>query len=70
MDKSTRAPRELETREKAERPKQWMPPKLLPDPHPEEGYAFRWIRTSTLNNSFFKPLVMIPCLFVPASAPS
>jgi hypothetical protein len=42
-----RTPRELETRAKAERPKQWMPPTALPDPHPEEGYAFRWIRIST-----------------------
>ena len=48
MDKTNRAPRELETREKAERPKQWMPPKLLPDPNPEEGYAFRWIRIASL----------------------
>lgn len=31
-----------------ERPKQWMPPQLLPDPNPEEGYAFRWIRISSL----------------------
>ncbi len=47
MEKSNRAPRELETREKVERPKQWMPPQLLPDPTPEPGYAFRWIRIST-----------------------
>jgi hypothetical protein len=44
MEKSTRTIRELDTREQAERPKQWMPPKLLPDPTPEAGYAFRWIR--------------------------
>ena len=44
MEKSTRTIRELDTREQAERPKQWMPPKLLPDPTPEPGYAFRWIR--------------------------
>jgi hypothetical protein len=25
-----------------------MPPKLLPDPNPEEGYAFRWIRIASL----------------------
>ncbi len=37
------------TRESVERPKRWMPPQLLPDPNPEEGYAFRWIRVSTLN---------------------
>jgi hypothetical protein len=42
-----RLTRELDTRAKAERPKQWMPPQLLPDPNPEPGYAFRWIRVST-----------------------
>ena len=50
MEKSVRPPqRDLETREKVERPKQWMPPQLLPDPTPEPGYAFRWIRIKTLN---------------------
>jgi hypothetical protein len=44
-----RTPRDQETREKFERPKQWMPPELLPSPNPEPGYAFRWIRVSTLN---------------------
>ena len=43
-----RTPRELESRAKSERPKQWMPPTLLPDPNPEPGYVFRWIRISTL----------------------
>ena len=43
--------RETENRAAAERPKKWMPPQLLPDPHPEEGYAFRWIRLSTLGAS-------------------
>ena len=47
MDKSNRLTRELDTREKMERPKQWMPPQLLPDPTPEEGYAYRWIRIAT-----------------------
>ena len=42
-----RKPRELETRARAERPKKWMPPTLLPDPAPEPGYAFRWIRVAT-----------------------
>ena len=45
-----RTPRDLESREKAERPKMWRPPELLPNPNPEPGYAFRWIRVSTLNN--------------------
>jgi len=48
MEKSARPSRALETREAAERPKQWMPPQLLPDPTPEEGYAYRWIRIATL----------------------
>ncbi len=48
MEKSTRLARELDTRDAAERPKQWMPPQLLPDPKPEPGYAFRWIRINSL----------------------
>jgi hypothetical protein len=46
-----RLSRELDTRAKAERPKQWMPPQTLPDPKPEPGYAFRWIRISTLGQN-------------------
>ncbi len=48
MEKTARAPRELETREKMERPKQWQLPQLLPDPTPEPGYAYRWIRIASL----------------------
>jgi len=51
MEKTARPSRDLETREKTERPKHWMPPQLLPDPTPEAGYAYRWIRISTLNKS-------------------
>ena len=36
------------TRKAAERKKSWTPPTLLPDPNPEEGYVFRWVRTATL----------------------
>ena len=46
-----RTPRELETRAKMERPKQWMLPELLPSPNPEDGYEFRWIRISTLGTA-------------------
>lgn len=46
-----RLSREADTRAKAERPKQWMRPELLPSPNPEEGYEFRWIRVSTLGTS-------------------
>jgi hypothetical protein len=45
------APRELETRAVTERPKQWQAPELLPEPDKQEGYSYRWIRTSTLNNA-------------------
>lgn len=48
---NTRIPREFDSRAKAERPKKWMPPTALPDPTPEPGYAFRWIRVSTLGNN-------------------
>jgi len=49
MTTQTREKREVESRERAERPKKWKPPQLLPDPNPEPGFAFRWIRISTLN---------------------
>jgi len=44
---SNRTPRELETRQNSG--KRWTPPSLLPDPMKEEGYGYRWIRYSTLN---------------------
>lgn len=43
------APREVDNREFNERPKQWMPPELLPEPDKQAGYAYRWIRISTMN---------------------
>ncbi len=43
--------RELETRAVQERPKQWAPPELLPEPDKQPGFAYRWIRVSTMNNS-------------------
>jgi len=48
---SNKLTRELETREFSERPKQWMPPELLPEPDKQAGYAYRWIRTSTMNQA-------------------
>ena len=46
-----RLSRELDTRAKDERPRSWAPPTLLPDPTPEPGYTFRWIRVSTLGQA-------------------
>lgn len=43
--------RELETRAVQERPKQWTPPELLPEPDKQPGFAYRWVRVSTLNNA-------------------
>lgn len=46
-----RKTRELETREVSMRPKEWAPAELLPEPDREAGFAYRWIRVSTLNAS-------------------
>ena len=51
MAENKRVSREVENREFAERPKQWMPAELLPEPDKEAGFAYRWIRVSTLNNA-------------------
>ena len=48
---NTRIDREVETRAVSERPKQWQQPELLPEPDKQAGYAYRWIRVSTLNNA-------------------
>ena len=48
---TNRIGRETDTREFSERPKQWMPAELLPEPDKEPGYTYRWIRSSTLGNA-------------------
>lgn len=48
---TNRLDRELENRSLQERPKQWQPPELLPEPDKQPGYAYRWIRTSMLNQA-------------------
>lgn len=47
----TRVPREVTNRQQSMRPQQWKPPELLPEPDKQPGYAYRWIRTSTLNQA-------------------
>ena len=42
-----RTNRELDTRETTVRKKSWVRPEVLPQPNPEPGYKFRWIRIST-----------------------
>lgn len=45
-EQDPRAKREHETRESDARPDTWTPPSVLPTPDPQDGYVFRWIRTS------------------------
>jgi hypothetical protein len=45
-----RLARELETRANKERPKQWQRAELLPEPDKQPGYAYRWVRVSSLNS--------------------
>ena len=46
-----RVTRELDNRATQERPKQWAPPELLPEPDKQAGYSYRWIRVSMLNQA-------------------
>jgi hypothetical protein len=46
-----RLTRELDKRTTAERPTHWAPPELLPEPDRQPGYAYRWIRVSSLNQA-------------------
>jgi len=39
------------TREKSERKVTWQRPSALPDPKPQDGVEFRWIRTASLGQS-------------------
>ena len=44
-------PRAADNRIEQQRPQQWKQPELLPEPDKLPGYAYRWIRVSTLNVS-------------------
>jgi hypothetical protein len=46
-----RLTRELETRAVQQRPQQWAPAELLPEPDKEAGFAYRWIRVASLNQA-------------------
>jgi hypothetical protein len=43
-----RLKRDIETRETTTRTKSWQKPELLPNPDPEPGYQFHWVRIATL----------------------
>lgn len=46
-----RLARELENREATTRRKAWTPPQVLPSPTPQDGWVFRWIRTSMMGQA-------------------
>jgi hypothetical protein len=46
--KQNRMNRELENREAQAREESWVPPSQLPTPEPQDGYRFRWVRTSVM----------------------
>jgi hypothetical protein len=39
----------MQSRATQERPKQWQQADLLPEPDKQPGYAYRWVRVSTLD---------------------
>ena len=43
-----RIDREAETRNTSQRPEQWAPAELLPEPKKLDGYKYHWVRISTL----------------------
>jgi len=43
--------RDTDTRETEDRETHYRPPSNLPDPTPQDGYVFRWIRTSMLGET-------------------
>lgn len=46
-----RTPRNLQTREAAERKSSWKRQSMLPTPEPRDGLKFRWVRTSALGQA-------------------
>lgn len=45
---NNRLDREVENRESTQRTKTWTPPQTLPEPKPQPGWVFRYIRTSIM----------------------
>lgn len=45
---NNRTPRQADTRAANARHDSWLEPSSLPDPEPQDGFVFRWIRTATL----------------------
>ena len=47
----SRLSREMQNRETQVRPRVWQAAETLPEPDKEPGYAYRWVRVSTLNET-------------------
>jgi hypothetical protein len=47
-----RTPRDIQERDSDVRPSDsWSPASVIPDPTPQDGWVFRWVRTSILGQS-------------------
>jgi hypothetical protein len=46
-----RITREIDTRDATKRKATWAPPQLLPDPKPQPGWQFKYIRTSVMGQN-------------------
>ena len=51
MDNTNRKDREIDTREEFQRADSWTPASLLPEFKKVPGWAYRWIRTSVMNEA-------------------
>jgi hypothetical protein len=47
LTQQNRAERDQDSRETTVRTRTWAPPTLLPDPKPQAGWDYRWIRIAT-----------------------
>ena len=51
METTKRLSRDSTARDETTRQKQWKPAALLPEPHRQEGWEYKWIRKATLGVS-------------------
>ena len=49
--RASREPRGLDTRETSGRSRGWEPASVLPDPAPQDGWVFRWVRTAMVGQA-------------------
>ena len=50
----SRTPRQArgnDQRADTQRTQAWQPPSVLPDPKPQDGWVFRWVRTAVVGQS-------------------